>query len=304
MSDARKNDRSQQRSGIIAALSAFVFWGFVPVYFKTLVAVDALEVIAHRIIWAIPMLALFLWFRDGRAFLTRLRLPARTVAGLALSGTLVALNWLTFVWAVNNDQVMATSLGYFITPLVNVLLGLVVLKERLSAVQTTSVLIAAAGTIYLGWFLGTPPWVSLMLAFSFGAYGLVRKSLAAGPMVGLLWEAGLLLAPALIYLCWRYVAGGLSFATGAISLDLLLIGSGLVTILPLIWFNVAAKKLPLSVLGFFQYTAPTISFLLAVFLYQEAFTRGHAVAFSCIWLALALISLEQAQKIRKQRMPT
>ncbi len=297
------SDSGQQRTGVMAALAAFIFWGFVPVYFKTLGSVDALEIIAHRVIWAIPVLVLFLWFRDGKNFSSRLRLPARTVAGLALSGLLVALNWLIFVWAVNHDQVMATSLGYFISPLVNVLLGLVVLKERMNRVQAVSVLIAAAGTVYLGWYLGTAPWISLTLAFSFGAYGLVRKRLDAGPMIGLFWEASLLSVPVLIYLGWRLSAGGLTFTTGPVSLDILLILSGLVTLLPLIWFNVAAKNLPLSVLGYFQYIAPTISFLLAVFLYGERFTHGHAVAFSCIWIALALISLDRAHRVRKHRVP-
>jgi chloramphenicol-sensitive protein RarD len=298
------SDTGSQRTGVIAAIAAFSFWGFVPVYFKALNSVDALEVISHRIVWAIPMLALFLWFRDGRAFLSRLRLPARTLAGLMLSASLVSCNWLVFVWAINHDQVMATSLGYFITPLVNVLLGLLVLKESLSRMQTISVLIAAAGTVYLGWYLGTPPWVSLALAFSFGAYGLVRKRLGAGPMVGLLWEAILLSGPALIYIAWLASGERLVFAAVSFQLDVLLVFSGLVTILPLIWFNVAAKKLPLSVLGYFQYLAPSISFLLAVFLYDESFTPGHKVAFSCIWFALLLISLDQAYRIRRHRLPT
>jgi chloramphenicol-sensitive protein RarD len=181
--------------GVAAALAAYIFWGLAPIYFKWIEAVAPLEIIAHRILWSIPFLAGFLLLRDRRNFLSRMRLPPRTIALLLLSGVLVVTNWLIFVWAVVNEQVLATSLGYFIGPLVNFLLGFLFLKERLSRVQTLGVLIAASGTAYLGWFLGTPPWISLGLAFSFGFYGLVRKVLGVGPMVGLLWETLLLALP-------------------------------------------------------------------------------------------------------------
>ncbi|MDX1380912.1 MAG: EamA family transporter, partial [Xanthomonadales bacterium] len=191
--------------------------------------------------------------------------------------------------------------GYFINPLVNVLLGFLLLRERLTAVQTAAVLLAAAGTAYLGWFLGTPPWIALTLAFSFGLFGQLRKQHNAGPMVGLMWECLILVLPALAYLAWLGAQGTRSFGTVGPGTDWLLVFAGLVTVLPLTWFAMAARRLKLSVVGFFQYLAPTLTFLLAVFLYGEPFTPGHAVAFTCIWAGLALISWETLRAMRGVR---
>jgi chloramphenicol-sensitive protein RarD len=290
------------RIGVTAALAAYIFWGLAPLYFKAIHHVDALEIIVHRVLWSIPVLVLFLVLRDGRAFWQRMHLPPRTLAVLALSGSLVATNWLIFVWAVVNGQVMATSLGYFTGPLVNFLLGFLFLKERLTRVQTIGVLIAASGTVYLGWFLGAPPWISLSLAFSFGFYGLVRKKLDVGPMVGLLWETLLLALPAVIYIAWALDRNQFAFDNVDLTTDALLVAAGLVTTLPLIWFNVAARSLRLSTLGFFQYIAPSMTFLMSVFLFGEAFTQGHAVAFGCIWFALALVSAESVARSRRLRV--
>jgi chloramphenicol-sensitive protein RarD len=290
-----------ERLGVAAALAAYIFWGLAPIYFKWIDSVAPLEIIAHRILWSIPFLAGFLLLRDGRGFLQRMRLPPKTVAVLLLSGVLVVTNWLIFVWAVVNGQVLATSLGYFIGPLVNFLLGFLFLKERLTRIQTIGVLIAATGTVYLGWFLGTPPWISLSLAFSFGLYGLVRKVLGVGPMTGMLWETLLLALPAALYIAWAFQRGTLGFGHLGVRTDWLLVLAGLVTVLPLVWFNVAARNLKLSTVGFFQYIAPSMTFLLSVFLYNEPFTQGHAVAFTCIWLALAMVSVETI--LRSRRLP-
>lgn len=289
------------RIGVTAALAAYIFWGLAPIYFKQIQSVAALEIIAHRILWSIPMLAGFLLLRDGREFWQRMRLPRKTLFALQLSGLLVVTNWLIFVWAVINGQIMATSLGYFICPLVNFLLGFLFLNERLTGIQTVGVAIAACGTVYLGWFLGTPPWISLSLAFSFGFYGLIRKKLDVGPMVGLLWEALLLALPAALFMAWSWQRGGLDFGRVSLKMDVLLVLSGLVTILPLIWFNVAVRTLSLSALGFFQYIAPSMSFLLSVMVYGEAFTRGYAVAFTSIWFALAMVSMESMRRQRRIR---
>ena len=296
-----KPQHSAERIGVTAALAAYILWGLAPIYFKLIQSVAPLEIIAHRILWSIPILAGFLLLRERSGFWQHMRLPPRTVLVLLFSGFLVAVNWLIFVWAVVNGQVLATSLGYFIGPLVSFLLGFVFLKERLTLIQTIGVLIAATGTVYLGWFLGTPPWISLSLAFSFGIYGLIRKMLNAGPMVGMLWETLLLAIPALLLLAWSEQHGNLSFGKGDLKLDLLLVLAGLVTILPLVWFNVAARSLRLSTVGFFQYIAPSLTFLLSVFVYGEAFTLGHAVAFGCIWFALFMISTESVIRARKIR---
>ncbi len=294
-----KTPHSAERTGVTAALAAYLLWGLVPIYFKQIQSVPPLEVIAHRILWSIPMLAGFLLLRDGKAFFQNMRLPGRTVFILFISGSLVVFNWFIFVWAVMNNQILATSLGYFIGPLVSFLLGFLFLKERLTLIQTTGVVIAASGTVYLGWFLGTPPWVSLGLAFSFGLYGLIRKMLDVGPMIGLLWETLLLAIPALLFMVWAIRGGSLEFGSGDLQIDVLLVLAGLVTILPLVWFNVAARTLRLSTLGFFQYIAPSLTFLMSVFIYGETFTRGHAVAFSCIWFALAMVSVESLMRSRR-----
>jgi chloramphenicol-sensitive protein RarD len=293
-------EQKLDRAGVIAALSAFGFWGLVPIYYKGLQTVGAWEVLAHRVIWSVPLLVLFLAIRDGRQFWSRLRLPPASIAWLVLSGLTISLNWVVFVWAVANDHILDTSLGYFGTPLINVLLGYVFLKERLNALQVIAVSVAAAGTIYLAWYLGRPPWIAMTLAMSFGAYGLLRKRLKVGPMLGLLWETALMFLPALAYLVLLSSRSDLQFLNVSTGIDLLLVGSAVITVLPLIWFNMAAQKLPLSILGFFQYLAPSMSFLIAVFLYGEQFTAGHAVAFGCIWLALTLVSIEPFRRARRR----
>lgn len=291
------------RLGMAAATAAFIFWGLTPIYFKWLGTVPALEIIAHRIFWAVPVLIVFLLIRDGRNFWRRMLLPRKTILTLLLSGLLVGSNWLLFVWAVTHDRILATSLGYFINPLVNVVLGYLFLHERLTRIQSLAVLIAACGTIYLTWYLGVAPWIALVLGITFGFYGLVRKKLAVGPMIGLLWETLLWVTPALLYFAWAVGKGSLQFMHGSLQLDLLLLLAGLVTVLPLIGFNIAAQSLSLTAVGFFQYLAPTISFVLAVFFYSEPFTRGHAVAFACIWLALIMVSIESVVRPGRFKTP-
>lgn len=285
------SEQHNLRRGLAAAFAAYLSWGLMPIYFKWLAAVDAFEIIAHRVVWGVPVLALFLLFRDGRSFWPQLRINARQAAWLVVSGLLIAVNWLLFVWAVVHDQVLATSLGYFINPLINVLFGFLFLGERLTPWQKWAVGIAGAGTAYLAWFLGQPPWISLALAVTFALYGLVRKRLDVGPMRGLMWEYLLLVGPFMAFLYWRFRTGVLDFGSLDAATDSLLLLAGLLTVLPLIWFNMAAQRLTLTLLGFIQYLAPSMTFLLAVFFWNEPFTQGHAVAFACIWTALALVSL-------------
>jgi len=287
-----------QRLGISAALGAFSIWGLAPIYFKWISIVPPLEIIVHRILWSIPVLAGFLLLRDGPGFWKRMRMPGRTMGLLVVSSFLIAINWLVFVWAVNNGQILATSLGYFISPLFNVMLGVVFLHERLTPLQVIAVVIAAAGTTFMAWYLGITPWVSLSLTASIGFYILLRKKLGVGPMVGLLWETLLLMLPAAGYVFWAANQDRLVFAHDTGRIDVLLILAGLLTVLPLVWFNVAARHLPLSTVGFFQYLSPTITSLLAVFMYHEAFTLGHAIAFTCILTALVLVSLESVIRSR------
>ncbi len=288
---------SENTKGLQAGLFCFVFWGFAPIYFKLLQHVPATNIIAHRIIWAAIFLLLFLALRERKQLFKSLYVSKKQLLILLISGSLVISNWLIFVWAVNDGQILATSLGYFINPLVNVFLGLLFLHEKLSKIQIIALTLAASTTVYLGIFIGQPPWIALALAVTFGLYGLVRKQLDVRPLIGLFWETTLLLLPALLFLT-IYAPAGSSPPMDSHTLWLLVF-SGLITILPLIGFNYAAKRLTLTVIGFLQYIAPTISFLIAVYFYGEVFTFGHKVAFTGIWSALVILSWRPLMRLIK-----
>ncbi len=288
---------TDHNKGLAAGLFCFIFWGFAPIYFKLLQHVPAINIIAHRIIWAALTLLLFLAIRERQHLFQALKVSSKQLFILFLSGSLVVSNWLIFVWAVNDGQILATSLGYFITPLVNIFLGMLFLHERLNKVQVVALLIASATTIYLGIYIGQPPWIALFLAVTFGLYGLVRKQLDVRPLIGLFWETCMLLIPALLFLMYWAPAASMPMDSNTLWL---LVFSGLVTILPLIGFNYAAKRLTLTLIGFLQYIAPSISFLIAVLFYGEAFTPGHQVAFAGIWTALLIISI-QSIRSKKRR---
>ncbi len=290
---------SEHTKGLNAGLFCFVFWGFAPVYFKWLQHVPAIEIIAHRIIWAALLLLLFLAVRERKQLAHSLKVSKKQLFILFISGSLVISNWLIFVWAVNDGQILATSLGYFINPLVNIFLGMLFLHERLNKVQIIALVIAASTTVYLGVFIGEPPWIALALAVTFGLYGLVRKQLNVRPLIGLFWETTLLLFPALIFL--MMTQNNNSSAPLDSQTIWLLIFSGLITILPLVAFNYATKRLTLTLVGFLQYIAPTISFLIAVLFYGEEFTFGHKIAFAGIWSALLIISWQPIQRMIKRK---
>ena len=286
---------SNHQKGLAAGLFCFIFWGFAPLYFKLIQTVPALVIIAHRIIWGALFLFLYLLFRERKGIFKSLKLSKKHLFILFISGLLVSSNWLMFVWAVTHDQILNTSLGYFINPLVNILFGILFLHEKLNLAQKTALIIASFATLFLGIYLGRAPWIALFLAFSFGLYGLVRKKLNVRPLVGLFWETLLLTVPAIGYLL--FFADSLPQTNSANTIHLLLFFSGLVTVLPLLGFNYAAKNLALTLVGFLQYIAPTISFLIAVYFYGEDFTLGHKVAFSGIWLALLIVSWSPFKKL-------
>lgn len=286
---------------LLAGLGAFGLWGGVPLYFKLVAEAGADEIIAHRVLWSVAFLGLVLAIRHRGRLRAAVHISPRVAGALALSGALVAVNWLIFVYSVNTDRVLQTSLGYFINPLVSVLLGTLVLRERMQRAQAVAVGLAVIGTVYLGLRLGSPPWLALGLAVSFGLYGLVRKVTDVGPMVGLFWET-LMMAP--LVLAWfAFVAdrSELAFGTAGPGFDALMAGTGFVTVVPLVLFAAAARGLPLITVGLMQYIAPSISFCLAVFLFKETFTPHHAVTFALIWTALALYSASAWQHARLQR---
>ena len=286
-------------AGVGYALGAFGLWGLFPLYFKAVAAIPPPEVLAHRILWSVVFVALLLFaLRQWPA--VRVALGDRRMAGrLLLSAVLIAINWLTFIWAVAHEQVLEASLGYFITPLVSVLLGRLVLGEALARLQWLAVALAALGVGYMLAGLGKLPWVSLVLAVTFGSYGLARKTTPVAAAPGLFVET-LLLAPLAIgFLLWLGEAG--TFGRVSPRWDVLLAAAGLVTALPLILFVQAARRLRLASVGLFQYLTPTCQMLLAVFAFGEPFTRGHAVTFGCIWLGLALYSFSSWK--RQYRAP-
>ena len=271
-------------------MGAFAFWGFVPLYWKLLTDVPATESLAHRIAWSLPCLAVPLLVVPRRGDFALLR--SRRVVILLLASTLmICANWLTYLWAVNTDRVLEGSLGYYINPLVSVLLGFVFLGERLRRLQGLAVLLAATGVAALTARHGLP-WISLVLGFSFGTYGLLRKIADLPAMVGLFIEMGLLAPFALGYLAWLGVRGDGAFGTGEPGTGLLLAAAGPVTVIPLLLFSEGVRRLTLATVGFLQYMTPTGHFLLAILVFGEPFDAGHLVAFGCIWVALALYTFD------------
>jgi chloramphenicol-sensitive protein RarD len=283
--------QSNPRAGLFFGLGAYLLWGILPLYFKLLVIVPPIEIVANRIIWSLIFLGVLvtLWRRWGtiRTVLS----SGRILLVMLLTAALIASNWLVYVWAVVNGYVLETSLGYYLNPLFNVLLGVAFLKERLSRAQSGAVMLAAGGVAVLAWGAAAGLWISLSLAFSFGLYGFVRKIAPVDALEGLWVETALLAPPSLFYLFWAHQGLGGLAAFGAATTILLLLG-GAITAIPLLLFNAAAKRLPYSTLGFLQYIAPSLQFLLAVSVFGEPLTPAHALCFGAIWIALAIFAIE------------
>ena len=291
----------EQRSALIAGLAAFVFWGIIPVYWKLLQQVSAPEILAHRFVWTTVFLAgLLTW--QGRWPEVRAVLRSRRTLLLCLaSGTAVSLNWLTFIWAVNAGRVLETSLGYFMTPLMNVLFGALFLRERLTRFQFASVLLAIGAVANLTLGYGRFPWIALALCGTWGFYALLRKLSGTAAIPGLFSETILLLPIAIFYLLRLENHGALFFGPEHWPASAILISTGVVTGLPLVWFGYAARHLRLTTIGFLQYLAPTGTFFLGVFLYHEPFTRAHLITFGLIWIALAIFTSETVRLWRSRR---
>jgi chloramphenicol-sensitive protein RarD len=295
------SERGAQRAGLVYALGAFLLWGFFPVYWKLLAGVPALEVVAHRTVWGFAAVALWVTLKrrwpDARVVAAR----GATLLMLAGSAALIATNWLLYIWAVMSNHIVEASLGYYVNPLVNVVLGVVVLRERLSRPQVIAVALAGLGVVVLTAGYGRFPWIALTLAVSFGLYGLTRKKVAADAIIGLLFETAILTPLAAGYLALLAARGGGALGTGPVGRDALLVLAGPVTAIPLALFALGARRLPLPIVGLIQYLSPTCQFLLAVLLYREPFTAAHAVTFACIWLALALLTWDLTTRLRAVR---
>ncbi|GAA4494701.1 EamA family transporter RarD [Pseudaeromonas paramecii] len=290
------------RQGVLFAVAAFLIWGICPLYFKLLTQVPAGEILTHRIIWScVLLLGLLLASRQVHRIRAALRQP-RQLLNLTVSALLVAGNWLLFIWAVNNNHLLEASLGYYINPLFNVLLGLLFLGERLRRLQWLAVALASTGVLIQVLLLGHLPWIALTLAGSFGIYGLIRKQIPVDAQTGLFVETLLLLPLALIYLFVIADSPTSHLAANPWQLNGLLLAAGVVTTVPLLLFTAGARLIPLSTLGFIQYLGPSLMFLLAIFLYGEPIQGAKLLTFACIWLALALFSLEGWQRSRRQRL--
>ena len=294
----------EDRSALIAGFAAFITWGLVPVYWKLLKSVPALEILAHRFVWtALFLILLLTWQRRWPEAMTNFR-SRRAVFYCLTSAIAIALNWFFFIWAVNAGRIIETSLGYFMTPLVNILFGAIILRERLTRWQAVAVLLAASGVLYLTFGYGRFPWVALILCNTFGLYGLLRKQSGTAAIPGLFFETIVLVPLALIYFVMLQHAGTLIFGRPHVSLSLLLIISGVVTGLPLVWFGHAARHLRLTTVGFLQYLAPTCTFFLGVFFYHETFTHAHLVTFGLIWIGLGVFTWEAVTRWRSSRVRT
>ena len=286
-------------SGAIFGAAAFLIWGISPLYWKILTAVPALEIVAHRVVWSFLLLMpLILIRKRWKEFLLALT-NWRSMAILTATSLFVCCNWLVYIWAINNGFLLQASLGYYINPLVNVLLGTLFLKERLRPFQGLAVMLAGAGVLYLTIFYGQFPWIACILAFTFGLYGLVRKVIAVGSLVGLTMETFLLTAPALGYLIYLNTNGSAAFFEVSLQIDLLLMGTSVVTALPLLLFAMSARRVQLTTLGFLQYIAPSCMFVMAVFIYLEPFRTEQLISFVLIWTALAVYSMDSVAHYRR-----
>jgi chloramphenicol-sensitive protein RarD len=280
------------KKGIWYGIGAYLLWGVFPIYWKWLQSVPAIQVISHRIIWSFILLALIMLVtRQWKAFRSA-ALSRRVVLIYLVSAILLGINWLTYVWAVNAGFVVETSLGYFINPLLSVLLGVVFLHERLRTWQWALIGLAALGVVYVAVSYGQFPWIALTLAFSFGIYGYVKKAAPLGSLYGLTLETSLLFLPAVGFLLVMEMQGQGAFLHAGLTKDALMAGAGVVTTIPLLLFASAAQRIPLSTVGVLQYITPTMQFLLGVFVYREPFNQSHLIGFCIVWLALILFWAE------------
>lgn len=280
-----------QKNGVLYAIGAYSIWGLFPIYWSQLETVPALQLIGHRIAWSFLLLMLVLVVsRQASSF--RRSLNRRSIGIYLGAALLISTNWYTYVWAVTHGLVVEASLGYFINPLFSIVLGMIFFGERLRPLQWASVGFATVGVIYLTFSYGSLPWIALVLAATFGLYGLIKKAAPLGSLYGLTLETGLLFVPALAYLVMSEARGTGAFLHSTSLQDWLMVGAGPITIVPLLLFAAAAPRVPLSTIGLLQYLNPTLQLLLGVFLYHEPFTRDRLIGFGLVWLSLALFWME------------
>jgi chloramphenicol-sensitive protein RarD len=288
-------------SGILAAIGAYVLWGLLPMYWKSMQTVPPFEVLCHRTVWSLLFLLLpLIWSKRWQRLRQASRSPVTLITFL-ITSSMLGLNWFVYIWAVNAGHILDASLGYFVNPLISVLLGTIFLKERLRPWQWVAIGIAVCGVVFVTLGYGAFPWIALTLALTFGFYGLLRKTASLEALEGLALETAVLSVPALAYLVTLELTGAASFGHTATTTDVLLAFTGIATALPLLLFGYAARKVTLATVGVLQYITPTLQFLLGVWVYGETFTTTRMIGFGTVWIALILYSLEGVIERRREK---
>jgi chloramphenicol-sensitive protein RarD len=292
--------RNSRQTGTLYVLAAFVMWGLLPVYWKALQSVPSQEILAHRVFWSFVFVSLLLGRKKRWAeFRWTFRSPRNRWVCI-LTAAIIGSNWFIYIWAINHDHIVDSSLGYFINPLITVLLGVIFLRERLNAWQVSALVLASIGVGYLTLQSGRIPWIALSLALTFGFYGLLRKTARVESLIGLTAETGLLSALALAFILLLAARGEGAAGTASVWTHAQLIGAGLVTATPLLWYTIGVRRIKLSTAGFLQYLAPTMQLLLGVLVYGEPFTRTHLISFGFIWVALFIFSLSNTPLLNRR----
>ncbi|MGD6958176.1 EamA family transporter RarD [Rossellomorea aquimaris] len=297
--------KQNDQAGIIYTALSYFLWGILPIYWKWLNHVSAYEILANRIFWSFWFMLLFLFvskrWKDFHVYLKTSLTKKKQLFALLLASLLISTNWFIYIWAVNTNQMVEASLGYYINPLVSVLLGVFILKESLSKAQMVSFGLAAVGVLILTISYGDFPWIAIGLAFSFGLYGLAKKLIQVESAIGLTLETMTIAPLSLLYLGYMYNEGSLSLFHVSSGTDLLLMGAGAVTAIPLLFFSKGAQQIPLYMVGFLQYIAPTLTLILGIWVYNESFSFTHLISFMFIWLALTIFTASRVQYARKRR---
>ena len=295
-------ERNDTRDGVIAALICYLIWGLLPIYFVFVSAVAPLEVLLHRIVWAVPFGAVIIFSRRQWPEVRRALTHRAMLSWLAVAALFIAINWYVYIYAIQNNQIFQGSLGYYINPLVYVLIGVIFLGERLRTLQIAAVVIAAIGVLVLTFSGGQFPTIALTLAFSFSVYGVIRKRIVIGDMPGLFVETILLLPIAMAWLGWLIYSGQSTFGSAGVGIKTLLLIAGPITVVPLLFFALAARRLPLSTIGFMQFLAPTLQFCVGLY-YGEQLSVAHMICFGCIWVAVILFSTDALRAGKKKLQP-
>ncbi|WP_064092641.1 EamA family transporter RarD [Rossellomorea aquimaris] len=297
--------KQTEQAGIIYTAFSYFLWGILPIYWKFLNHVPADEILANRIFWSFWFMLMFLFvtkrWKDFHLYLKTSLTKKKQLLGLLLASLLVSTNWFIYIWAVNTNQMVEASLGYYINPLVSVLLGVFILKETLSKAQIVSFILASVGVLILTFSYGQFPWIAIGLAFSFGLYGLAKKLIQVDSAIGLTLETMTIAPLSLIYILYLFLSGTPSLFKVSVGTDLLLIGAGAATAIPLMFFSKGAQQIPLYMVGFLQYIAPTLTLILGIWVYKETFSFVHLISFLFIWLALTIFTLSRVQYARKRR---